>query len=125
MIDYVKRVVIFPRFTGLVCTTSVFTPPMDVRAFRSVKLVGWQGTGLGVTPATVEFTVQGSMDVENWTDIGTLSFAGPDEEATVGVNFEYPWSRVKAEISGTNKGITFWLLGAFVFRDGPGVRGEA
>ncbi|NUN51233.1 MAG: hypothetical protein HUU06_00390 [Planctomycetaceae bacterium] len=103
----------------MIGTTATYSDPMDVRAYATATLVAWQGTGLGGTPASVEYTVQQSLDLENWVDIGTVSPAAGSEE-TLGVGFTFAWMRVKAVVSGSDPGVTTWLKGEFVTRDESG-----
>ena len=116
MSQRVERVVLFPRYTAFIGTTALYSGPVDVRDYAGMVLTAWMGTGLGTTPAEVEFTLQQSPDLENWSDAGSLT---PDagEEETDTFSFQYPWMRVKAVVSGTNPGVTCWLEGELVRRE--------
>lgn len=103
----------------MIGTAATYSAPMDVRAYVRAILTAWQGTGLGSTPATLEFTVQESVDLENWVDIGSVSPDAGTEE-TLEVNFSYAWMRVKTVVTGSDPGVMGWLLGEFVRRDAAG-----
>ena len=119
----VDREVIYPRYSNMIGTTAVYSEPRDVRAYSQAILIAWQGTGLGSTPATVEFTVQQSLDLENWVDIGSVSPDAGTEEA-LNVTFTFAWMRVKSVVTGSDPGVAAWLIGEFVRRDQAG-GGEA
>ncbi len=103
----------------MIGTTAVYSDPMDVRAYAQAILTAWQGTGLGSTPATVELTVQQSLDLENWVDIGSVSPAA-GTEGTLNATFTFSWMRVKAVVTGSDPGVMGWLIGEFVRRDSAG-----
>jgi hypothetical protein len=102
----------------------VYSAPIDVRLYSEAFLNGWQGTGLGASPSTVEFTAQRTMDFEKWFDDTPFSPGGADAEVVSEIGIYSPWLRVKAEVSGLDPGICCWLVGEFVRREGP-VAGEA
>jgi len=116
----VDVIVIFPRHTTLVGTTALYSAPMNLRAYSEGFLTGWQGTGLGTTPATVTFTPQKSADLETWFDEDPFSPASANAEVTSEIGITLPWARVKAVVSGADPGVSIWLLGEFVRREGPG-----
>lgn len=119
----VDRVVFFPRYTAFVGTTALYTAPLDARAYAEVDLLGWQGTGLGGTPASVSFTLQHSADLENWVDETAFSpTAG--SEAMNNYHLAYAWVRAKAAVTGADPGVVCWLTGELVYREGPAA-GEA
>ncbi len=120
----VDRIVVFPRYTALIGAASVFTVPMDVRAYARAAMVAWQSQGIGTSAAEVAFTTQQSPDLENWFDGDTLT---PDanEEDTATPELRYPWFRVKATVTGSDPGVTCWLVGEFVAREGAGGGGAA
>jgi|SRR5688572_13110967 hypothetical protein len=120
----VRRIVVFPRYTSFVGSGSIYSPPLDVRGFASGVFVGWQGTGLGLTPAEVEYTFQLSPDLENWFDTTVLS-PGAGAEVTGNVGFDYPWMRCRADVSGADPAVTGWIVGEIVERDGLGAGGGA
>ena len=119
----VVRRVLFPRYTAFIGMTAMYTVPIDVREFAEVDVRGWQGTGIGSTPASVTFTIQRSADLENWVDEAAFSPPADDEEMH-NYHLAYPWLRAKAAVAGSDPGISCWLLGDFVARDAPGA-GEA
>jgi hypothetical protein len=128
MAEHPKRVhrkVILPRFTPLVGTTDFTTSPVDVRNYAQAILTAWMGTGLGGTPADVEFTVQQSPDLEVWLDGTPFAPAGADAEVTRTEGLSYSWMRVKATVSGADPGISTWLTGEFVLREDGGEAGAA
>ena len=95
----------------------MYSAPMDVRAYALVILTGWQGTGLGSTPASVEFVIQQSPDLDNWSEETTFSpTAGEEESCTV--RLLYPWVRVGMSVAGSDPGVSCWLVGEFVRREG-------
>jgi hypothetical protein len=120
--QFVVRIVVFPRYTTLVGTTSVFTMPIDVREFGQANFVAWMGTGIGATPAEVEFKVQESADLSIWNDIETIT-PSAGAETVADVTFDLPWLRVKATVSGADPGVSFWMTGELVRREGAA--GEA
>ena len=124
MPNRVRRIVVFPRYTPFVGTTPVYSAPADVRDFSGGIFVGWQGTGLGLSPASVEFTLEVSQDLENWFASTVISPAANTEEAG-DVEFPYAWMRWKAVPSGTDPGVTGWLVGDIVLREGAGEAGAA
>jgi hypothetical protein len=103
----------------MIGTAPTYTAPMDVRVYAQAILTAWQGVGLGSTPATIEYTVQESLNLEDWVDIGTLS---PDAglEETLAVNFGFAWMRIKTVVTGSDPGVMTWLVGDFVRRDAAG-----
>lgn len=116
MRNFVVRMVIFPRYTTLAGTVPVYTMPVDVRMFGSAILVAWMGTGIGATPATVEFKVQESTDLSVWSDVATINPSGPDGTVT-SVSLDMPWLRVKATVAGGDPGVAFWMTGELVRRE--------
>jgi len=120
----VDRIVIFPRYTAFVGTGQVYSAPIDVRAYGEAILTAWQGTGLGTVPATLEYTVEYSADLEIWVDDGSFSPAAGTEAAFL-PDLRYPWLRVKAVVTGTDPGVTAWLVGDFVYREGLGAEEAA
>jgi hypothetical protein len=68
----VDRIVLFSRHTAFIGTGALYAAPLDVRAYGDVTIVGFQGTGLGGTPATVEYTLQRSADLSEWEDEACL-----------------------------------------------------
>ena len=119
----VDWIVIFPRHTPFIGTTALYSAPIDVRDYVEAFLTGWQGTGLGSTPATVEFSAEKSTDLDVWFPGTPFSPASADAEVISGVGIYHPWLRFKAEVSGADPGVTCWLVGGFVRREGP-VAGE-
>jgi hypothetical protein len=120
----VQRIVIFGRYTPLVGTPALYSGPFDVRAFSGGVFVGWQGTGLGLTPASVEYTMELSQDLEHWIETDVLTPSAGAEE-TVESALDYPWMRWKAEITGADPCVTGWLVGDLVYREGMGPGGGA
>ena len=112
---------VFPRYTAMIGADALYSEPVDVREFCKVLLTGWQGTGLGTTgdEATVEFTVQQSVDLSTWFDGTPFGPASADAEAGQEVDLRSAWMRVKAEVSGSDPGVSLWLRAIFVRRDGP------
>ena len=122
----IVRVVVFPRYTTLVGTTAVYTPPTDIREYGEGTFVTWMGTGLGATPATVQLKVQVSSDLVAWSDAATIS-PGAGAETLTTVSFDYPWMRVKATVSGGDPGVCLWMRVELVPREeaaGGGTAGE-
>ena len=116
----VVRIVIFPRYTALIGGPATYSGPLDMRPFSEGVLTGWQGTGLGTTPATVEFTVQQSADLEFWHDGTPFSPASANSEVTATPVVGLPWMRVKADVAGADPGVSVYLVGDFVLREGVG-----
>jgi hypothetical protein len=117
------RFVVFPRYSTLVGTTPVYSPPLDVREFGEAIFTSWMGTGIGSTPAEVEFEVQTSTDLVDWVDAATITMTAGDEEVTE-VEFDLPWIRVRATVSGGDPGVSFWMTVELVRREGA-QEGEA
>ena len=116
----VDRIVIFPRYTAFVGTEPLYSAPLDMRNYAHGVFVGAQGTGIGLTPAEVEYTMQLSPDLENWVDIDTIS-PSAGGEASGDMDFRHPWMRWRADLAGADPGVTSWLVGDVVWRDGlPG-----
>ena len=106
----VVRIVIFPRYTSFVGTGDLRSPPIDIRTFADALFVGWQGNGLGATAATLQFTLEFSMDLTTW--IGAVTFPSSPVAVTEFVQsivLQYPWMRVKAVVTGADPGISAWL----------------
>jgi hypothetical protein len=119
-----ELIVLLPRYTPLIGTTPVYSAPMDVTKFGRAILVAWQGQGFGSSVAVGTVTVQESPDLETWTDLGSLSPDAGTEE-TLDLSFVYPWIRTKSVVEGADPCVAFWLLGAFVPRDGGAAGGGA
>jgi len=122
--DNVDRFVFFARNTVFVGGTALYTTPVDVRRYSSGVFVGWQGTGLGLTPASLEFTLEASHDLENWVDGSVLS-PSADAEETASAEIEFPWIRWRAEVTGADPAVTGWLVGDLVRREPAGPGGGA
>ena len=120
----VQRIVIFSRYTPFVGPGPTYSGPLDVRLFSGGTFVGWQGTGLGLTAAEVEYTMEMSQDLEHWIDAASVAPSAGAEEAQA-VDFEYPWMRWRADVTGIDPGVTGWLVGEIVFRDDAGAGGGA
>jgi hypothetical protein len=116
--------VLFNRFTPLIGAGPFYSAPINARLYAEAVLTGWHGAGFGATPATVEFTVQSSADLETWVDGGTFSPASAEAEVAHSSGILHPWFRARADIQGSDPGVTIWLVGQFVHREGP-VAGEA
>ncbi len=112
----VRRAVVFPRHTGFVGTTAVYSAPIDVRQFSEGIFVAWRGTGIGNTPASVQFTVQQSTDLDVWVDAGTIS-PSAGSESVLEQGLTYPWMRVKAVVSGADPGVCGWVVVELVMRE--------
>ena len=85
--EIIDEIVLFQRFTPAFGDGPIYSAPVDSRRWIEGVYVGWQGTGLGDTPATVEFTLQHSPDLIDWSDV-----------------------------SGADPGLTLWLVGTMVRR---------
>jgi hypothetical protein len=110
---------VFPRYTVMIGTTALYSEPVDVREFARVLLTGWQGTGLGTVgnEATVEFTVQQSVDLSTWFDGIPFGPASADAEVSQESDLRSAWMRVKAEVTGSDPGVSLWLRGVLVRRE--------
>jgi hypothetical protein len=113
----VMRLVVFPRFTTLVGTTPVYSPPIDVREYGDAIFTCWMGTGLGSTPAEVELEVQQSTDLVDWSVASMITLTAGAETVTE-VSFDLPWTRVMATVSGSDPGVSFWMTVELVRREG-------
>ena len=113
----VRRAVVFPRFTGFVGTTALYSAPVDVGRYSDGIFVAWRGTGIGSTPASVVFTVQQSTDLDVWVDGSTIS-PSADSESVLSLGLTYPWMRVKAVVSGSDPGVCGWVVVELVMREG-------
>lgn len=126
MPDNVDRIVIFPRYTGLIGTGDLIAALVDVRAYSEVIFVGWQSTGLGVTPATVQFVLQVSADLDTW--FNSITFPSVPAAATEFVQTQglvYQWMRVKAVVTGADPGLSVWLVADLVRRRKTGMEEAA
>ena len=123
MRKFVLRMVVFPRYTTLVGTSAVYTMPVDVREFGEAIFVAWMGTGIGATPATVEFKVQQSVDLVVWTDAATITPSAGAETVSE-ISFDLPWMRVMAVVTGGDPGVSFWMTAELVRRE-DAAEGEA
>jgi hypothetical protein len=119
MPNRVVRIVLIPRYTALIGTTAMYTAPLLVREWSEAALVGWESTGIGNGDATL--TVQLSDDLENWTDEEEMSLTA-ESEVTAVLEISRAWLRVKAVVTGSDPGVTCWLEGEFVEREGAGGR---
>ena len=123
MRNFVVRMVVFPRYTTLVGTSAVYSMPVEVREIAEAIFVAWMGTGIGATPATVEFKVQQSVDLAVWTDVVTITPSAGTETVSE-VSFDLPWMRVMATVAGGDPGVSFWMTGELVRRE-DAAEGEA
>lgn len=123
--DYVDRIVIFPRYTTFVGNASLVSQVFDARAWTKAIFLGGQGAGIGGTPATLQFTLQVSADLENWLDAVTFpSSPAPGEFEQIDV-LVYPWMRVKAVVTGADPAISAWLVADMVRRTDEGAEDAA
>jgi len=119
-VDPILRMVLLPRYTALYGTTPFYSAPLNVKGFSKALISAWRGTGLGSTPATVEFQFEQSADLGLWHAVGgTFTPASANAETTVTKDFVFEWVRLKATVSGSDgsRGVTVWAVGAFVPRE--------
>lgn len=125
MSENVDRIVIFPRYTTFVGSTAVVSQVIDVRRWMTANFSGWEGTGLGLIPSTLQFTLQVSADLENWFDAGTFPGSPGPGEFSASQGLVYPWMRVKATVSGADPVVSAWLVAEMVRRKTAGAEEAA
>jgi len=120
MAGAVLRVVIFPRHTAFYGTTPLPTRPINVKGYAKVLVTAWRGTGLGTTPASVQYHLDQSSDLEHWHEIGSAVSPPANQESSALKDLDMEWMRCRAVVSGTNPGVTGWAVAVLVPRDGEG-----
>ena len=112
------RIVLFPRYTAVYGTVTLFTPPINVRAFEKAIITAWRGEGIGSTPADVGFHMEQSADLGIWNAGPSFSPASAGGEEIQETAFSLEWARLGATVSGASPGTTVWAVGVFVLRSG-------
>ena len=110
--------VMFPRFTTLSGAGTYTTAPLQVTRYAELRLNVWRGPLIGTTP-TILFTIQESIDRENWTTCsGTSAFdPGSETEDQETATLTKRWMRLKAVLAGTDAGVTCWATGGLELRE--------
>jgi hypothetical protein len=90
--------------------------PLNVRAFAQANITAWRSKGIGTVGASLSVTLQRSVDLENWFDIGSAMTPAASSEQVSDFTFEYEWIRVKVTVTGAVAGVTGWVVGDFVER---------
>jgi len=120
MSDRIARIVLLPRYTALYGTAPIYGAPVNVRRFAGAVLVGWRSQGLGTagSQASVEYGLQQSTDLGIWNDIEPTLSPAAEDETPASVTFDLEWIRLVSTVSGTKPGLTGWVVGHFVPREG-------
>jgi len=113
----VRRIVFVPRFTGLYGPADLYTVPVNLREFASMELCVWSSSGNGSTPATAQYLLQQSTDLENWHDVGNELAPAGNAEMVAERSLDLEWVRLRMQIDGTDPGATGWAVADCVPRE--------
>jgi hypothetical protein len=107
------RIVLFPRYTSLVAPSTgsldYHSQPVNVRAYCKADLTGWKNS-------TLDLVLQGSVDMETWLDIGTVSADETTQPVTTFSPLDTEWVRVKATLDSSSDTGSLWVVGEFALR---------
>jgi hypothetical protein len=114
--------VLVPRFAPFAGAGTYHGAAQDVSAFQGGTLTFWRGKLLGSGAPTVRFSVQGSTDTQDWSEL-LHQFApnfwfdpGEDETQVVAVPLLYKWLRVTVQLGGTTPAVNAWATGFLELR---------
>lgn len=111
--------VVIPRYSTLVGTTSFTTVGMEVSDYSKAIVNVWRGDLTGTSPG-FGITFQESTDQQTWsTCTGTTAGADPglDTETQYQATLTKRWFRIKIDLSGTDPAVSCWAIGFLEMRE--------
>lgn len=119
LVPDVKKITLVPRVSSFVGARTFNTLPIPVREFSSANVTAWRGAMQGSSSPTFSVIVQQSQDLENWSNLATLS-PGAVDQTTSAVDFTMDWLRLAITLAGTSPAVTCWVVGDFLVREKVG-----
>jgi hypothetical protein len=111
-------VVLLPRFSTFVGSTTFTTHVLDVSAYSELQVTAWRGPAIG-SGTIFGISTQESTDRENWPPcFGPQDDdPGADTEVIYSWTLNMQWFRLQVMLVGTNPGVTCWVQGYLIKRE--------